>query len=164
LPDILIKNAVIRLVLVGDKVMKLSTKTRYATRAALELALNYGKGPLQIKIIADRQEISVKYLEQLMAILKTGGFIRSVRGARGGYVLAKSPNEIKLSELFSFIEGPVVTTECVEDENSCARAAECVTRQIWSEVQDAVMGVLEALTLQDLVERTKNNMIASYQI
>ncbi|RKY23092.1 MAG: Rrf2 family transcriptional regulator, partial [Planctomycetota bacterium] len=74
--------------------MKLSTRTRYGVRALLELAGSYGKGPLQIKVIAHRQDISVKYLEQLIAILKSAGLVKSIRGSKGGYVLAKTPNQI----------------------------------------------------------------------
>jgi Rrf2 family protein len=98
--------------------VKLSTRTRYGIRAILELAVNHGKGPLQTRVIARRQNISVKYLEQLMAMLKTGGFVRSIRGSKGGYVLARPPAQIKLREVFSALEGPVVTVECLEDEPS----------------------------------------------
>jgi Rrf2 family cysteine metabolism transcriptional repressor len=144
--------------------MKLSTRARYGIRASLELACNYGKGPLQIKIIAQKQEISIKYLEQLMAILKSTGFVRSIRGAKGGYVLAKPPNQIKLSDIFNALEGPVVTVECLESDQYCARAADCVARELWSKVQQAVIGVLESVTLEDLAERAKNDKTAYYQI
>ena len=85
--------------------MKLSTRTRYGIRAMLELAQDQGKGPLQIKVIGQRQDISIKYLEQLMAILRSSGFVRSVRGSKGGYLLAKAPNQIKISDLFFCLEG-----------------------------------------------------------
>lgn len=144
--------------------MKLSTRTRYGIRAMLELAENYGEGPLQIKVIANRQDISVKYLEQLMAMLRSGGFVRSIRGSKGGYVLSKVPAQIKLDELFTCLEGPVVTVECIEDENFCARAADCVTRQVWAQVQAAMMNVLQSMTLQDLVNRTKERKNLDYHI
>jgi Rrf2 family protein len=144
--------------------MKLSTRTRYGIRAALELAEAYGRGPLQIKVIAERQDISVKYLEQLMTMLRSTGFIRSVRGSKGGYVLAREPAQIKLSEIFVALEGQPVTVECLENENQCARAIDCVTRQLWLEVQKAVMGVLDSMTLQDLVERAKKEKTLNYQI
>jgi len=144
--------------------MKLSTRARYGIRASLELACNYGKGPLQIKIIAQRQEISVKYLEQLMAILKSTGFIRSIRGAKGGYILAKPPNQVKISDIFNALEGPIITVECLESDQYCARAADCVTRELWSQVQQAIIGVLESVTLKDLVERTKSDKTSYYQI
>jgi Rrf2 family protein len=130
----------------------------------LELAGKYGEGPLQIKVIANRQDISIKYLEQLMAMLRSGGFVRSIRGSKGGYMLSKVPTQIKLDELFTCLEGPVVTVECVEDENYCARAADCVTRQVWAQMQAAMMKVLQSMTLQDLVDRTKESKNLDYHI
>ncbi len=144
--------------------MKLSTRTRYGIRAILELAENYGNGPLQLRIIAHDQGVSVKYLEQLMAMLKAAGIVRSVRGSKGGYILAKSPSQVKVSECFQCLEGSVITTECVEDESFCERTNDCIARQVWTEVQNAVMGVLESITLQDLVDRAKNNNAIHYHI
>jgi len=144
--------------------MKLSTRTRYGVRAVLELAENRGQGPLRTKTIAQRQEISVKYLEQLMTILKSAGFVKSIRGARGGYVLAKAPNQIKLSEVFTALEGTVTTVECIEDESFCVRVSDCLTRQVWIEVENAIIGILEAKTLQDLVDNAKDRRTANYQI
>ena len=144
--------------------MKLSTRTRYGIRAILELAKNHGKGPLQIKTIAHRQDISIKYLEQLMAILKSAGFVRSIRGSKGGYILAKPPNQIKLNDVFNCLEGPVTTVECVEDENYCARTADCVARGVWAQVQEAIETVLGSITLQDLVNGAKDKKSLNYQI
>jgi Rrf2 family cysteine metabolism transcriptional repressor len=144
--------------------MKLSTRTRYGIRAALELAANQSTKPLRIKTIAHQQNISVKYLEQLMAVLKSAGFVMSVRGSKGGYILAKPANQIKLSDIFNALEGPVATVECLENENYCARVADCVTRQLWAEVQDAIMNVLQSVTLQDLVDRAKDKRGLNYQI
>ena len=144
--------------------MKLSTRTRYGMRAVLELAENYGNGPLQLKIIAQHQEISVKYLEQLMAVLRSAGFVRSIRGSKGGYLLAKAPEQIKLSDIFHCLEGPVVTVECVENESYCTRTNDCVARQIWAEVQKAIMEVLQSKTLQNLVDRAKDKKALDYHI
>ena len=144
--------------------MKLSTRARYGIRAILELAGNYKKGPLQIKTVAQRQDISVKYLEQLMTVLKSGGFITSIRGPKGGYILAKDPNRIKLSDVFNCLEGPVVTAECLQNQTYCERTADCVTRQVWAQVQQAIISVLESITLQDLVDRTKKDKMLYYQI
>ena len=144
--------------------MKLSTRTRYGMRAILELARNYGRGPLQIRTIANQEDISGKYLEQLMAILKSTGFVQSVRGAKGGYILAKAPKQIKLNEVFNCLEGPVATVECVQDEDYCERVADCVTRQVWTEVQQAITNVLQSITLQDLVDRTRGKRALDYQI
>jgi len=144
--------------------MKLSTRTRYGIRAILELAESYRKGPLQLKIIAQHQDISMKYLEQIIAMLKSGGFVKSIRGAKGGYVLAKAPNQIKLSDVFDCLEGRVTTVECIEDEDYCARVADCVARQLWVRVQEAIDSVLQSITLQDLLDRAKDKRALDYQI
>jgi len=144
--------------------MKLSTRTRYGIRAILELAEKDGSGPLRVKTIAQSQDISVKYLEQLMSILRSAGFVRSIRGSKGGYMLAKAPNQIKLSDVFDCLEGPVTTVECVEDKDYCARAADCVARQVWAQVQQAINNVLQSITLQDLVDRAKDKKLSDYQI
>ena len=144
--------------------MKLSTRTRYGIRAIIELAEHYGDGPLQLRIIAKDQGVSVKYLEQLMAMLKSAGIVRSVRGSKGGYVLAKSPEQIKVSDCFECLEGSVITTECVEDESYCERTKDCIARQLWTEVQKTVMGVLQSMTLQNLVDRAKQNKAIHYHI
>ena len=135
--------------------MKLSSRSRYGFRAILELAIEYGNGPVRIKTIAEREDISNKYLEQLMAMLKSTDLIRSVRGPRGGYVLSKAPNQIRLKEVFVALEGPLTTSECLEHPDYCPRCTDCVTRQVWAQVHDAVMGVLDSMTLQDLVDRAK---------
>ncbi len=145
--------------------MKLSTRTRYGVRALLELAGSYGKGPLQIKVIAHRQDISVKYLEQLIAILKSAGLVKSIRGSKGGYVLAKTPNQIKLGDVFDCLEGlSAITVECVENENYCVRAADCVTRQVWTQLQETMENVLQSITLQDLIDRRIGSGTPDYQI
>jgi Rrf2 family protein len=133
-------------------------------RAVIELAVSDRKGPLQLKVIAQRQDISAKYLEQLMVVLKSAGFVRSIRGAKGGYVLAKAPNQIKLSDIFHCLEGAVSTVECVENEDYCQRAADCVARQVWIEVQEAIEGVLQSTTLQDVVDRARGDRALDYQI
>ena len=144
--------------------MKLSTRTRYGIRAILELAENYEKGPLQLRIIAKRQDISIKYLEQIMAMLRSGGFVRSLRGPRGGYTLARARNQITLNDVFNCLEGHVTTVECVEDEDYCARAVDCMARQLWAQVQEAIKNVLQSITLQDLVDRAKDKSTPDYQI
>jgi len=145
--------------------MKISTRSRYGLRAILELAMEHGKGPLQIKVIAERQEISNKYLEQIMAILKSVGLVRSIRGAKGGYVLAKEPKNIQISDVFVALEGPLVTVDCIDHPEFCSRCTDCVTRYVWSEIQNSIMKVMDSLTLQDLVDKSKTgkNML-DYQI
>jgi Rrf2 family protein len=143
--------------------MKISTRTRYGMRAILELALAYNSGPLQIKVIAERQKISNKYLEQLVGIIKTAGLVRSLRGPHGGYVLAKPPQDIKLSEIVKVLEGSVLTVECVENEQACPSYADCITRRLWIEVNDAILNVLTGKTLADLVEMAEKEKL-NYQI
>jgi Rrf2 family transcriptional regulator, cysteine metabolism repressor len=135
--------------------MKLSTRTRYGIRAVIELAQHEGKRPLQLKTIAERQGISVKYLEQLMSLLRSSGFVRSIRGSKGGYILARSPEQIRLSEVFRCLEGPVTTAECTEDKDYCERAADCVAREVWVQVEEAIQRVLNSITLADLVRKVQ---------
>ena len=134
--------------------MKISTRCRYGLRAILELAMEYGKGPLQIKIIAERQEISNKYLEQIMAILKSVALVRSIRGAKGGYILAKEPKNIQISDIFIALEGPLLTVDCIDHPEFCTRCTDCVTRHVWTEIQDSIMKVMTSITLQDLVDKS----------
>ncbi|MEN6337856.1 MAG: Rrf2 family transcriptional regulator, partial [Phycisphaerales bacterium] len=135
----------------------LSTRTRYGMRAIIELAQHEGKRPLQLKIIAERQDISVKYLEQLMSLLRSAGFVRSVRGSKGGYVLARPADQIKLNEVFRCLEGPVTTAECTEDESYCERSSDCAARQVWIRVENAIQDVLGSIKLSDLVQQAKPN-------
>ena len=136
--------------------MKLSTRSRYATRALLDLALHDGEAPVPLKDTAERQQISLTYLEHLVGPLIAAGILRSIRGARGGISLAKPPEEIKLSEVIYLLEGSLAPVECVTNPEICARSELCVTRDIWGEVKNAMNGVLGSITLQDVVERQKN--------
>jgi Rrf2 family protein len=132
-------------------------------RAIIELAQHEGKRPLQLKAIAERQDISVKYLEQLMSLLRSAGFVRSVRGSKGGYILGRPADQIRLSEIFRCLEGPVTTTECTEDESCCARSADCVAREVWKRVEAAIQDVLSSIKLSDVVEQAKAHT-AEYHI
>ncbi len=135
--------------------MKLSTRGQYGTRALLELALHQGEGPVLLRDIAQRQQISLQYLEHLISPLIAGGVVRSTRGARGGVSLARAPEEIRLSEVVRLLEGSVAPVECVDNPETCNRSELCVTRDIWGELKQAIDGVLESTTLKDLVERQK---------
>jgi len=139
----------------GVKSMKLSTRGRYGTRALLELALHQGEGPVLLKDIAQRQQISLRYLEHVITPLIAGGIVRSTRGARGGVSLAKPPQEVRLSEVIQLLEGSIAPVDCVNNPRVCSRSAFCVTRDIWGELKKAMDSVLESTTLQDLVERQK---------
>ena len=144
--------------------MKLSTRGRYGTRVLLDLALRDGEGPVPLKDIAQRQQISLLYLEHLISPLIAGGIIRSMRGARGGIWLSKLPQEIKLSEVVGLLEGSIAPVDCVNDPKVCPRSDSCVTRDIWNEMKKARDGVLESKTLQDLVDMQKRRGTADMVI
>ena len=137
--------------------MKLSTKGRYGVRAMFDLAMHEGEGAIALKSIAQREGISEKYLEHLFASLKKAGLINSVRGAQGGYRLARPPEEITLGDIIRVLEGPVAPTDCVVDEGRgvCSRASQCVMRQIWSRIRDEVNAILDEITLQQIVEEQR---------
>jgi Rrf2 family transcriptional regulator, cysteine metabolism repressor len=135
--------------------MKISTKIRYGTRAILELAVQYGKGPVELREIATKEGISLKYLEQVIIPLRTGGLVKSIRGSRGGYTLAKPPSRIRLSEVVGVLEGPFSLTECLQDPTVCQKVSVCVTRDVWKKVSDAINGILTSITLEEMVNRRK---------
>ena len=135
--------------------MKLSTRGRYGTRALLDLAIHQGEEPILLKDIAQRQQIPLRYLEHLITPLIAGGIVRSTRGPRGGVSLAKPPEEIRLDEVIQLLEGSIAPVECVNNPEVCTRSELCATRDIWSELKQAINGVLESTTLRDLVERQK---------
>jgi|TARA_B100001971_G_C18045728_1_gene460096 Rrf2 family protein len=121
----------------------------------LELALHQGDGPVLLRNIAQKQQISLQYLERLISPLIAGGVVRSTRGAKGGVSLARAPEEIRLSEVVRLLEGSVAPVECVDNPEACNRSELCVTRDIWGELKQAIDDVLDSTTLKDLVERQK---------
>lgn len=133
--------------------MKVSTKGRYALRLMLDLA-QQGNGELvTIKNIAARQGISEKYLEQIIAALKRAGYVKSLRGAQGGYRLAKEPAEYTVGMILRLTEGNMAPVTCLEDEvNECERADTCISVRLWSMVNDAVCSVIDKVTLQDMLD------------
>jgi Rrf2 family protein len=133
--------------------MKLSTRGRYGVRAMLELAMNSGKGPVPLRDLASRQEISAKYLEQLLIPLKGAGLVKSIRGARGGYMLAFEPGRISLYDIVRSLEGPLAPVECVEDATYCERVGGCTVHLVWGEMGKILVDYLTRLTLADLVAR-----------
>ena len=136
--------------------MKISTKGRYALRLMIDLAVNYEGSPIRIKDIAERQNISNKYLEQIIAILNKAGYVKSVRGPQGGYMLKKKPEEYTVGMILRLTEGSLAPVACVEeDETDCERQDGCVTYLLWKKMADAVNGVVDTTTLKDLVEWQK---------
>lgn len=132
--------------------MKLSTKGRYGARAALELALRYGTGPVMVREIAESQGISERYLEHILNALRASGIVRSIRGARGGYELAKSPATVSLGDIVRALEGPLDVVSCTRDED-CSRTSVCVMMEVWREVREAIENVLDRVTLEEMVQR-----------
>lgn len=135
--------------------MKLTTRGQYGTRALLDVALHRDEEPILLKDIARRQQISLPYLEHLVAPLIAGGMLRSTRGAKGGVSLARPPETIKLSEVIRLLEGSMALVQCIDDPKACDRSGSCATRDIWGEMKQAIDGVLESTTLHDLAERQK---------
>jgi len=135
--------------------MKLTTRTRYGTRALLELAMHKGEGPVFLKDIARRQQISLPYLERLIAPLIAGGVLRSTKGPRGGVSLARKPGDIKLTEITRLLEGPAAPVECVDNPDVCDRSGSCAARDVWSRLKEAMEGVLGSTTLEDLVDEQR---------
>ena len=133
--------------------MKLSTKGRYATRVLLDLALHQEENPVPLRDIAKRQQLSLRYLEHLVAPLIAGGMIRSTRGPKGGVSMVRPPEEVRLDEVIQLLEGSLAPVECVDNPEVCSRSDYCATRDIWSEMKKAMEGVLRSTTLQNLAEQ-----------
>lgn len=132
--------------------MRVSTRGQYGIRAMLDLALHYQEGAIPLRVVAARQGISEFYLEQLMGSMRRAGLVQSVRGAQGGYQLARPPGEIKIGEIMRVVEGPIAPTECVgeEGESTCGQARSCVTRRLWEKLRDSMIAVLDSTTLEDM--------------
>ena len=133
--------------------MKISTKGRYALRLMLDLAMNDTGAPISLKDVAKRQDISDKYLEQIISVLNRAGFVKSVRGAQGGYLLKKEPQEYTVGMILRLTEGSLAPVACLDgDENDFERQESCVTLILCKKIYDAVSGVVDHTTLQDLVD------------
>ena len=132
--------------------MKLSTRCRYGTRAVIEIARNYHRGPTKRKDIAEAQEIADSYLENILLFLKNVNLVGSIRGPRGGFVLTRHPSEITLLEVVSALEGTLMPVECLANRNLCHRIDRCESRPVWKKVQLAQEEALRNITVQDLVD------------
>ncbi len=141
--------------------MKISTKGRYGLKAMVDLAAHSEQNIcVSLKCIAERQGISEHYLEQIMAVLKKAGFIQSIRGAQGGYILNKDVGEISVGDVLRALEGPLHIVECVADNGSgsCGSGSckKCVTKNVWEKISDSLSDVVDSITLKELVEDYKN--------
>src|SRR4030067_2017947 len=135
--------------------MRISTKIRYGARAMLELASRYGEGPVDLKEIAGKEDISLKYLEQVIIPLRTAGLVKSIRGSKGGYSLAKPPSEICLNDVVEILDGAIQLLECLRDPKECRKADLCVTREIWKEASEAIHKIFSPVTFEEMVNRKR---------
>ncbi|MBO5472177.1 MAG: Rrf2 family transcriptional regulator [Lachnospiraceae bacterium] len=144
--------------------MKISTKGRYALRLMLDLAINNTGEPIRIKDIAARQEISDKYLEQIISTLNKAGYVKSIRGPQGGYRLTKDPAQYTVGMILRLTEGSLAPVACLEDEvNACERQDTCATLKLWQMLNTAISDVVDRVTLADLVE-WQNEKMSNYVI
>ncbi|MEN2765891.1 cysteine metabolism transcriptional regulator CymR [Ornithinibacillus xuwenensis] len=135
--------------------MKISTKGRYGLTIMIELARNYGEGPIPLKSIAKDNDLSEHYLEQLASPLRNAGLIKSIRGAYGGYILPREPKEISAGDIIRVLEGPIALVEGIEDEEPAKQA-------LWKRVTEAVREVLDTTTLEDLINHEKDTQQDGY--
>lgn len=136
--------------------MKLSTKGRYGLKAMFQLALTQSKGPVPLKQIAEKQDLSENYLEQLFSTLRKDGLLSSVRGAQGGYLLARPPEEITVGNILRSLEGELAPSDCIIDGvNECERETICVTKNVWIKIKDSIDEVVDSITLKDMIEDDK---------
>jgi len=134
--------------------MKLSTKGRYGVKAMLDLALHSKEGHVSLKSIAERQELSENYLEQLFAGLKKAGLVRSLRGAQGGYTLSADSSDITIGAILRALEGSLAPVDCAHKDGGggCCKADECVTKFLWDKISDSINSVVDSMTLKDLID------------
>ena len=136
--------------------MRLSTKSRYGTRAVLDIAMHGRNGPVTLKDMSRRQDVSKKYLGQIINQLLTAGILESIRGPQGGYVLNRPPDTIRLGEIIRALDGSVAPSRCVDNPTICQRNTNCVTREVWIRVKESVESVIDETTVADLVARQKD--------
>ncbi len=135
--------------------MKLSTKARYGMRAMVDLALHYEKGPILLKDIAKRQEVSMKYLDHIISTLRANGLIESAKTRHSGYVVSRAPCQIKTYEIIKAVEGSLAPVDCVDNPKICHRADFCATLNLWKKLKKSMRDVLEGVTLEDLAKEQK---------
>ncbi|MGN1481257.1 RrF2 family transcriptional regulator [Porcipelethomonas sp.] len=145
--------------------MKISTKGRYALRMLLDLATHQSDGFIALKDIAQRQEISKKYLEQIVPMLNKSGLLKTNRGYQGGYMLAKSPSEYTVGEILRVTEGSLAPVSCLDQvPNECPRAAKCPTLFVWEGLHNAITEYLDNITLEDIIEHKSDISGDNYSI
>ncbi len=133
--------------------MKLSTRSHYGLRAMAELARSYGRGPLSLTEIAEAEQLSLAYLEQLIALLRRAGLVVATRGVHGGYQLSRDPQLISVGDIVRVLEGPLAPVECASEEGGsscCDRETECTTREVWVRMRESIAQVLDSTSLHDI--------------
>ena len=135
--------------------MKVSTKSRYGVAAMVDLAQHFGEGPVALRCVAERQQVSEHYLEQLVSSLRKAGYVRSIRGAQGGYVLAKDPSSITVGDIVRAMEGPIAPVDCLLSEKGprnpyCNKTDACIRRDIWRKMGDSITQTLDSISLENL--------------
>ncbi len=133
--------------------MRISTKGRYALQLMVDLAMHQETGPVSLRDAAQRQQLSDKYLEQIVTPLARSGLVRSVRGASGGYLLTRAPEDYTVGDILRQVEGDLAPVECVTDAEFCPNSSICFTVELWQDIYKAVSSVIDHTTLQDLVSR-----------
>lgn len=142
--------------------MKLSTKGRYGLMAMYQLAQDYGQGPISLKYVAEKQGLSENYLEQLFSSLKKDGLLTSVRGAYGGYMLSRLPEDITVGQVLRSLEGQMSPSDCVADESTgCSRDDRCATQWVLGQIKDSIDKVIDSITLMDMIN---GHMIAETEL
>ena len=134
------------------KPVKISTKGRYGLRMMIDIAMNQNEGPVSVRDIARRQSLSDKYLEQIISVLNKAKYVKSIRGAQGGYILTKRPEEYTVGMILRLTEGSLAPVACVEDEDTCDKMNDCATVLVWKKMNEAINQVVDSITLADLVD------------
>lgn len=132
--------------------MKISTKGRYALRLMQDLAVNHTGEPVSLKDIAKRQGISDKYLEQIISVLNKANYVKSIRGAQGGYILTRRPEDYTVGMILRLTEGSLAPVACAEEDHCCDRMYDCAANMVWKKMNDAINEVVDGITLSDLVD------------
>lgn len=138
--------------------MRLSARGEYGVRAMIHLALNYNEGPVPLSKVASSEEISHQFLEQIFVLLRRGGLIKSVRGVKGGYMLALPPHEVCVGDIIRVLEGPIAPVDCVSEDGGdggacrCDRTDDCLARHVWERLRDHINEMLDNTTLQDMLD------------
>ncbi|HSW38891.1 MAG TPA: Rrf2 family transcriptional regulator, partial [Acidobacteriota bacterium] len=139
----------------AQQLMKISTKGRYGLQVMMDLVQNYGRGPIPVETIAGNQEISGKYIHQIVIDLRGSGLVRTVRGPHGGYELARDPSSITVRDVVTALEGNIAPVDCVANMTFCSRAGQCAARDVWRDVASAIDGVLSGITMEQLSARQR---------